>query len=108
MPHSDEKIYTDEDYEECIDHLTAMINGCKDDVIPFIGTDLNARIGTRNQHDESAASFIGPHSLPEKQPRETSIEPTSCPKCTKSMLDFLSKKIIPHLDKQNKERSPRS
>ena len=69
MPHSDEKIYTDEDYEECIDHLTAMINGCKDDVIPFIGTDLNARIGTRNQHDESAASFIGPHSLPETNNR---------------------------------------
>jgi len=69
MPHSDEKTYTDEDYEDCITQLIGMMSLCDDDVIPFVGADLNARIGTRSQHDEMAAQIIGPHSLPETNNR---------------------------------------
>ena len=57
LPHTG---YDDDDYDACLEELTHMIDSCTNDVIPMIGADLNACIGTRNDHHiQNIKSYIG-------------------------------------------------
>ena len=57
LPHTG---YDNDDYDACLEELIHMIDSCTNDVIPMIGADLNARIGTRNDHHiQNIKSYIG-------------------------------------------------
>ena len=63
LPHSN---YTEKAYEECLNCLADMTDGLADcDIIPIIGGDFNARIGTRSMYDETAHPQIGKYGIQE-------------------------------------------
>ena len=56
--------YNNKEFDNTCNELSKLLDSQPDDVIPIIGADLNANIGTRNQHDEDIGSTLGPHGIP--------------------------------------------
>ena len=59
LPHSG---YSDDEYDECFEAIGHIVDGLDPQTIPYLGSDINARMGTSNDH-ESETPALGPYGL---------------------------------------------
>ena len=60
LPHSN---YSDADYQDCLEEIDGLLRKLDGDIVPFIGADLNARVGIRDDHDSLSQQALGPYGV---------------------------------------------